>query len=231
MIPESSKRREDRRRLTRIKKVIISRAGVLHGKYYFSTSDLEKILGLQIKGSYYENGFIIENSTSVLKRFSSKPATMEISSAAPAGMALALSAVRGMPLTPLWWKENNWTVEPYVGEHFDIFYADKGMKFVILVYKLTNVWVESQHVPEIDGYIKTSQGFYYKPFDEFIGSTKRASLVQIEELIGTYHGWKSSLLPQQSVKKWLTFEIPQNATPTEIVLKGVNAAIILKKSH
>lgn len=206
-----------------------------NGKVFLPIDELEKILGLKIKWDPSNNEFFIQNSTSTIISISSSssittPATMTISTVATQGMILKLSAAKAMSLKLLWWKESDIIIEgPYWDSRFRLYSVKSGMKFVTLVYKITNNWIESKDVPNIGGYIKTDKGFYYGEWSPpFEGNYKQATQKEVNKFLGKYNGYKSTLLPGQSTKGWITFEIPKDEKPVEIVLEGVNARILLK---
>ena len=205
---------------------------VINGKVFLSIDEIEQILGLKIKWDSSHNVFIIQNSTSTITPSSSVlnsiPATMTVSTVATQGMILKLAAAKAMPLKLLWWKESNTTIVGPFDDGYHIYSAQPGMKFVTLVYRITNNWVESKDVPDIEGYIKTDKGYYYSEWSSlFENNYKIATQKEINAFLGKYNGYKSTLLPGCSTKGWITFEIPKNEKPVEIVI-GVYARIILK---
>ncbi len=215
-----------------------------NGKVFLPIDELEKILGLKIKWDPSNNEFFIQNSTSTIISTSSSssitpPATMTISSVATQGITLKLAASKAMSLEPLRLKEGDKTIVEFSynaviekGDEFFIYSAQPKMKFVTLVYKITNNWVESKKVPDIKAYIKTDKGFYYDKLNTKWPQTgynyESATKKEINEFLGKYNGYKSTLLPGQSTKGWVIFEIPKDEKPVEIVLEGVNARILLK---
>ncbi len=207
---------------------------VINGETFLSIGEIEQILGLKITWDSSHNAFIIQNSTSTIipsSALNSIPATMTVSTVATQGMILKLAADKAMPLELLWWKESDTTiVGPFNDYGYNVYYiysAQPGMKFVTLVYRITNNWVESKDVPDIEGYIETDKGYYYNEWPGNSGNYKIATQEEINAFLGEYNGYESTLLPGCSTKGWITFEIPKDEKPVEIVI-GAYARIILK---
>lgn len=114
-----------------------------------------------------------------------------------------------MSFSPLSWSESHtvtytstyyWEPEPRTAE------ADLGMKFVILNFRYQNNSVRVQDTPYISsGEIATDEGYIYPLL------TSYSDTVGYEEL---YQG--------ESIEGFLTFQIPEGATPVEADLECID---------
>ncbi|HEC87499.1 MAG TPA: hypothetical protein ENI49_06535 [Thermoplasmatales archaeon] len=127
-----------------------------------------------------------------------------------------------LSLTLLSWKESNIAVDgPYVGDEYYTFTAKPGMKFVILIYKFQNNWIRPQETPYLDaGEIATNKGYIYPIWNPPLGihseeyKPRKATPEEIKTLIGDSGGYED-LLPEESVKGCVVFEIPEDQTTIE----------------
>jgi hypothetical protein len=127
-----------------------------------------------------------------------------------------------LSLTLLSWEESNIAVDgPYSGDEYYTFTAKPGMKFVILIFKFQNNWIRVQETPYLNaGEIATDRGYIYSVWDPPLGVSseeykpRKATNEEVEKLIGDSGGYED-LLPEESVKGCVVFEIPEGQTPIE----------------
>jgi hypothetical protein len=125
---------------------------------------------------------------------------------------------------------------PFIGETYYTCTAKPGMKFVIIFFEFKNNGVREQETPYInEGEISTSKGYFYSIWsagfahDNKEYNRRESTNEEIEKLTGNSGGF-SKLLPEQSVKGCVVFEIPENLIPTEAKLKiGYNPYTIIIK--
>ncbi|GAI78544.1 unnamed protein product [marine sediment metagenome] len=129
---------------------------------------------------------------------------------------------QNLTVTLLWWKEGEISVDgPYIDGYYT-FTAKPGMKFIILAYEFCNNGIEEQTTPYLNvGEVVTApRGYYYEIFTPPSGihseeyKPRKATAEEIDTLIGNSGGYED-LLPEESVKGCVVFEIPEDAMPVE----------------
>lgn len=121
------------------------------------------------------------------------------------------------------WTESNIAVDgPYSGDTYYTFTAKPGMKFVIITYEFKNNGVREQETPYIMvGEVATDKGYFYSIWSPPLGvhseeyNPRESTEEEIEKLIGNSGGYEK-LLPEQSVRGCVVFEITEDLTPVEV---------------
>lgn len=137
-----------------------------------------------------------------------------------------------LSLTLLWWKESKIVVfGPYVDGYY-AFTAKPGMKFIILAYEFHNKGIEEQSTPylTVGEIVITPEEYHYEIFTPPYGihseeyGPRKATEEEIDMLIGDSGGYEN-LLPRDSVKGCVVFEIPEDATPIEAKIASIPCII------
>ena len=140
----------------------------------------------------------------------------------------SLIGTHQLSLTLLWWKESPICVNgPYASKAYYTFTAKPGMKFIIIAYRLRNDWIREQTTPYLHhGEITIRKGYIYSVWNPIGGvqaegyNARTATDEEMQSLIGDSGAFKK-LLPEESCVGQIAFEIPKDATPTEVVLPQV----------
>ena len=138
---------------------------------------------------------------------------------------------KSLSMTLIAWMESDIAVDgPYQGE-FYTFTARPGMKFVILIFEFRNNWVREQYTPYLSaGELLTDKGYFYRIWSPPLGihSTEykpRPSTEEtVKDLVGSSGGFER-LLPEESVRGCIVFEIPQEQKPVEAKIEEVPITI------
>jgi hypothetical protein len=138
-----------------------------------------------------------------------------------------------LSMTLIGWTESGIAVDgPYVGDEFYTFTARPGMKFIILEFVFRNNWVREQETPYLDaGEVRTDKGYFYSVWSPPLGvhseeyGPRLSTQEEMENLGGS--GAFEDLLPEESVRGRVIFEIPQDEEPVEIELPQVPVSIVL----
>ena len=141
-----------------------------------------------------------------------------------------------LSLTLLWWKESDIAVDgPYSENDYYTFTSKQGMKFLILAYKFQNNWNREQSTPYLSaGEIATDKEYIYTSWDPPHGinseeyNPRESTDEEVNELVGDSGGYEN-LLPEESVKGCIVFEIPEDQTPIEASIAYVYTLINLEK--
>lgn len=130
-----------------------------------------------------------------------------------------------LSITFLLWVEDKTAVDgPYSGDTYYTFTAKPGMKFVIVIYELKNNGVRKQSKPYIDtGEVETDKGYFYFVWSPPVGTSSEEynPRESTEEEVANLEGDANcpfTLLPEESDKSCVVFEIPQDETPVEVDL-------------
>ena len=135
-------------------------------------------------------------------------------------------AEQELSMTLLWWQESNIALDRF---GYETYTAVPGRKFIILAYEFRNDGNREQITPSLgDGEIVTApKGYCYKDWNPFLlgisswdYNPRKASPEEINTLIGDDAAYER-LLPEESVKGCMVFEIPQDATPVEATIIGI----------
>jgi hypothetical protein len=124
-------------------------------------------------------------------------------------------------------KESSIAVDgPYLGGKFYTFTAKPGMKFVILIFEFQNNWVREQYTPYLsEGEVRTDKGYFYPIWSPPGGihakeyKPRPSTEEEIRNLIGS-RGYEK-LLPEESIKGCIIFEIPKEQKAIEAHIKGI----------
>lgn len=138
-----------------------------------------------------------------------------------------------LSMTLIGWTESDIAVDgPYVGDEFYTFTARPGIKFIILEFVFRNNWVRQQKTPYLDaGEIRTDKGYFYSVWSPLLGvlseeyEPRLSTQEEVESLGGS--GAFEDLLPEESVRGRVVFEIPEDEEPVEIELRQVPVSIAL----
>jgi hypothetical protein len=128
---------------------------------------------------------------------------------------------RNLSMTLIAWMESDIAVDgPYQGE-FYTFTARPGMKFVILIFELRNNWVREQYTPYLSaGELLTDKGYFYRVRSPPLGihseeyKPRPSTEETVQDLVGNSGGFEK-LLPEESVRGCIVFEIPEEQKPVE----------------
>ena len=142
-------------------------------------------------------------------------------------------AKEDLSMTLIGWAESDIAVDgPYVGNEFYTFTARPGMKFIILEFEFHNNWAREQETPYFDkGEVRTDKGYFYQVWSPPGGIhseeyAPRASTQEEVENLGGSGAFKD-LLPEESVRGHVVFEIPEDEEPEEVELSQVPVPIKL----
>ena len=138
-----------------------------------------------------------------------------------------------LSLTILSWKESDIALDgPYTGAEYYTFSARAGFKFIVMTFEFKNNWIREQTTPYFNsGEVATDKGYIYSiwnwldNYEEY--ESRKATEEEINTLIGNSAGYES-LLPEESVKGCIVFEIPEDETALEISINGVPPIIKLE---
>lgn len=96
------------------------------------------------------------------------------------------------------------------------------MKFVIIIYEFKNNGVREQETPYIDaGEIETDKGYFYSVWSPPVGvhseeyNPRKSAEEEVANLIGNSGGYED-LLPEESVKGCVIFEITEDEIPVKV---------------
>lgn len=136
-----------------------------------------------------------------------------------------------LSLTLLSWKESDIAVDgPYTSGYYT-FTAKPGMKFIILIFEVRNNWIRPQETPDLDaGEIATDKGYIYPVWGPPLGvhseeyKPRKATEEEIKALIGD-SGSYEDLLPEESAKGCVVFEIREDETPIEASIAHMSPLI------
>lgn len=134
---------------------------------------------------------------------------------------------QNLSLTLLWWRESKIARYEYIDGYYT-FTAKPGMKFIILAYEFRNTGIKEQTTPYLSvGEIVTApEGYHYEIFTPPSGihseeyKPRKATAEEVDTLIGDSGGYED-LLPEESVKGRVVFEIPEDATPIEAKIASI----------
>ena len=117
------------------------------------------------------------------------------------------------------------------GSYNILYLSREGYKFIIATYELKNNWIREQSTPYLyHGEVATDKGYIYSKwdwtdnYDEY--ETRTATDDEKNELIGDSGGYEK-LLPEESVKGCIVFEISEDETALEISINEVPSIINL----
>jgi hypothetical protein len=138
-----------------------------------------------------------------------------------------------LSMTLIGWTESDIAVDgPYVGNEFYTFTTGPEMKFIILEFEFHNNWVREQETPHFDkGEVCTDKGYFYQVWSPPVGihseeyAPRPSTQEEVENLGGS--GAFENLLPEESIRGHVVFEIPQGEEPEEVELSQVPVAIKL----
>lgn len=139
-----------------------------------------------------------------------------------------------LSLTLISWRESTIAVNgPYIGDKYYTFTAKNNMKFIILFYQFQNKWIRVQTTPYINsGEIYTDKGYIFNVWSPPSGvwseeyNPRKATENEVTEFIGDSGGYEK-LLPEDSIKGCVVFEIPKDIQPIDLILHYVPNIIIL----
>jgi len=123
------------------------------------------------------------------------------------------------PLPFFLWTESNIAIEePFSMNIYNTCTAKPGMKFVIIFFEFKNNGIRIQETPNFnEGEITTAEkGYIYESWSAGINeeeyNRREPTEEELEKLIGASGGYKE-LLPEESVKGCIVYEIPVEYTP------------------
>jgi len=124
-----------------------------------------------------------------------------------------------MSLTLLWWKESKIALCRWSKSEVYTINSKPGFKFVLLAYEFQNNGRRLGETPYIDkGEIATTQGYIYPSLDlghrDYLEehSPREPRSQELSEFIGDSGGYEK-LLPRETVKGRIIFEIPKDGKP------------------
>jgi len=147
-----------------------------------------------------------------------------------------IEGYEGLSVTFLSWVERDIAVEgPYCGDTYYSFNAKPGMKFIIIVFEFKNNGVREITTPHIDsGEITTDKGYFYSVWSSPNGiyseeySPRESYEEEVKMFIGNSGGFEK-LLPEESVKGCVMFEIPEDEVPLKANLEYIPFPIRLSQ--
>jgi hypothetical protein len=142
-------------------------------------------------------------------------------------------AKEDLSMTLIGWAESDIAVSgPYAGGGFYTFTARPRMKFIILEFEFHNNWVRGQKTPHFNkGEVRTDKGYFYQVWSPPGGihseeyAPRPSTQKEVENLGGS--GAFEDLLPEESVRGHVVFEIPEDGEPEEVELSQVPVPIKL----
>ena len=138
-----------------------------------------------------------------------------------------------LSMTLIGWAESDIAVSgPYAGSGFYTFTAKPRMKFIILEFEFHNNWVRQQETLYFNkGEVRTDKGYFYQVWSPPLGihseeyAPRPSTQEEVENLGGS--GTFEDLLPEESVRGHVVFEIPEDEEPEEVELSQVPVPIQL----
>ena len=147
------------------------------------------------------------------------------------GDTLAVEGRSGLEFTLISWQETDWVVNgPYTSGYYT-FIAQPGMKFINVQFRFTNVAASEQFTPYLStGQLAVAaQGAHYDLWSPVGGInakeyTPRPSTDDEINALGGGEGAYETLLPGESFKGRLIFEVPDNVVPVAAKVTGLAVA-------
>jgi len=141
------------------------------------------------------------------------------------GDTIELKYGNNFSMTLISWKESKIAVMEQSENEYYTFTAKTAMKFIILVYQCKNNWIREQTTPYFSvGEIVSDKGYIYKNISGGVRSSeiashnpREATQREVKNLIGD-SGSYEHLLPEESVKGRIVFEIPEDQKPIEATI-------------
>lgn len=138
------------------------------------------------------------------------------------GDTVELKYGNNLSMTLISWKESKMAVMEQSENEYYTFTAKPAMKFIILVYQCKNNWIREQITPYLSvGEIATDKGYIYKNISGGVRSSeieshspRESTQREVRNLIGD-SGSYEHLLPEESVRGRIVFEIPEDQKPIE----------------
>ena len=149
-----------------------------------------------------------------------------------------VKSTENLSFTLISWIESDIAVVgPYAYGDYYTFTAKPGMKFVIVFFEFKNNWVRPQSTPYIrEGEIATDKGHIYPVWSPPSGiyseeyNPRPSTDEEIITLLGSSAAYEE-LLPGESIRGCIVFEIPKDEKPVEAVIAKVPRIITFQANE
>ena len=141
-----------------------------------------------------------------------------------------------LSVTFLSWAESNIAVAgPYWEEDYYTFTAKPGMKFIIIFFEFKNNGIRAQETPYFnEGEITTvEKGYIYSLWEPPAGveseeyNPRESTEEEMEKLTGSSGGYEE-LLPEESAKGRIVYEIPVEYTSYEAAIELYSVEYLIR---